>query len=78
MKKIVCLIIAVSQLLSANEFTCGELVFPAKRNINFEKGTFEVWYKTVIPDDETYELGASSSRSVYRLLDWLQLHVCQK
>lgn len=52
-----------------DNFTCGQLAFPAKGNIDFDQGTYEVWFKEVNPQKGVYEIGASSNRPVCLFLN---------
>ena len=59
----------ISSALCNDNFVCGELVFPARGNIEIEQGTYEVWFKEVNPNEGVYEIGAASNRALCQFLN---------
>lgn len=58
----------ISRALCNDSFICGELVFPARGNIEIEQGTYEVWFQEVNPAAGVYEIGAASNRAICQFL----------
>jgi hypothetical protein len=64
MKIFLALIFLIAHLSAEDSYTCGELVYPAKKNIDSEQGTFEVWFKFVDTGESVFSIGASSNRPI--------------